>query len=168
METDITEIGNWIGHDSAIYIYTLKNWRSCLKLPCDGPTIGVAIVSHYAASIRTTLWQPWLYTMAHHRVLMWYTYHMSYLALTHDFAIEATFIAGKENDLADSISRLYMLGQIDRMFTCLANWHKPHTPPAGYWLHRHMSVKSMITLYHLIQKWCENMNVSVGLAPTLP
>jgi hypothetical protein len=80
---------------------------------------------------------------------------LSYLALAHDFVIEATFIPGKDNDLADSISRLYMPGQIARMFTCLADWHKPHTPPAGYWLPHHMSVKTMFSLWPQIQKWCE-------------
>jgi hypothetical protein len=79
---------------------------------------------------------------------------LSYLSLVHDFALEAVFIPGRINDLADSISRLYMPGQFSRLFTCIADWYNPHTPPAGYWLPQHMSVKSMFSLSPQIQKWC--------------
>jgi hypothetical protein len=78
---------------------------------------------------------------------------LSYLSLVYDFELEAIFIPGIDNILADSISRLYMPGQISRMFSSISDWHDPHVPPAGYWLPNHMSLNSMYSLSEQIGKW---------------
>jgi hypothetical protein len=81
---------------------------------------------------------------------------LSYLSLAYDFALEAIFIPGVDNNLADSISRLYMPGQFARMFAHIDHWYHPCAPPTGYWLPYHMTLKSMCSLSEQIRRWCND------------
>ena len=89
---------------------------------------------------------------------------LSYLCLKYNFSITATHIPGKENCIADAISRLFTPGYIQKLLSLLANWWMPHPLPCAFWLPCHMSnaainflspqIREWQTLYaNLTQKW---------------
>jgi hypothetical protein len=79
---------------------------------------------------------------------------LSMIALKHNVGVEAFYIPGVFNELADSISRFHMHGQIAR-FVALVNACHCYVPLNcnGYWLRDHMSYKAELCILPQIQKW---------------
>ena len=61
------------------------------------------------------------------------------MCLKYNFSITATHIPGKENCIADAISRLFTPGYIQKVLSLLANWWMLHPLPSAFWLPFHMS-----------------------------
>lgn len=77
---------------------------------------------------------------------------LSIVALRHNVAVEAFYIPGVFNDIADSISRFHMDGQIARFISLLHMSRLPR-PINGYWLHDHMSKNAQICISSQIMNW---------------
>ena len=77
---------------------------------------------------------------------------MSLIALQYNVAVQAFFIPGVFNDLADSISRFHSNGQIARFMSLIYNGQWP-VPTDGYWLCNHMSQKAELYISVQVQKW---------------
>ena len=75
---------------------------------------------------------------------------IGFLSLKYDFTLEACFIPGRHNDMADAISRLHLPGQIHRFFALL--WEHGLVTK-GFWMQYHMSIKTMCFLYPQVQMW---------------
>ena len=76
---------------------------------------------------------------------------LSITAMTYNVSVEAFFIPGHCNDIADSISRFHLGGQIQRFMSLLTvgNWPMP----TGYILRNHMTSNAECFLSSQIQKW---------------
>ena len=85
-----------------------------------------------------------------HPVAMETLRSVSYNSLKYDFAIEASYLPGRHNDVADAISRLHSPGQIQRFFSLL---RELHYVIIGFWMQNHMSVNAMNFLSPQVQSW---------------
>lgn len=72
---------------------------------------------------------------------------LSFISLTWNFSISASYIPGHQNDVADSISRLQLPGQIQRFFSCVREWMWPKAPPTRFKIANHMSDDAFYFLY---------------------
>lgn len=77
---------------------------------------------------------------------------MSLIALKFNVAIEAFYIPGAFNDIADSISRFHMKGQIARFISLVFNGLWP-VPCTGYWLCNHMSYRAQLSISAQVRQW---------------
>lgn len=77
---------------------------------------------------------------------------MSLIARHYNVTVQAFFIPGYFNDLADSISRFHSNGQIARFMSLVhtGNWPRPIN---GYWLCNHMSMQAELYISAQVQKW---------------
>lgn len=74
------------------------------------------------------------------------------LSMSFDISIQAHYIPGLSNCLADSISRLHEPGQLPRFVSLLNMWYG-YEAPFLYWLPAHMSQQAMCFLLPQIKKW---------------
>lgn len=79
--------------------------------------------------------------------------HLAFIALQYDISMEACYIPGRDNDIADAISRLDEPGQIARFMSLLLQYHGPVSSPPYHWLPNHMSFKAMHALSPQMTKW---------------
>lgn len=77
---------------------------------------------------------------------------IAFMCSTLDIGLEATYIPGINNCMADAISRLHEPGQIARMVALLNQWHM-YSGPSGYWLPAHMSLKALYFLLPQVSRW---------------
>jgi hypothetical protein len=74
------------------------------------------------------------------------------LAMSHDFSIEAIYIASEDNVIADAISRFHVATYIT-VFVNSVSQHVRHVPML-YWLPNHMSSDAVIFLSsQIIERW---------------
>jgi hypothetical protein len=75
---------------------------------------------------------------------------IGFMAFKYNFALEAYYIPGRHNDVADAISRLHLPGQIQRYFALL--WGN-NLLTNGFWMQCHMSLNAMYFLSPQVKKW---------------
>ena len=78
---------------------------------------------------------------------------LSLIASRYNVAIEAFYIPGIHNDLADSISRFSADGQIARFISLLHGGQWPIPVNNGYWINNHMSRRAEMCISSQISKW---------------
>jgi hypothetical protein len=76
---------------------------------------------------------------------------LSITAIKYNISVEAFFIPGSTNDIADSISRFHLNGQIQRFMSLLTVGSWPM--PTRYYLRDHMSLSAERFLNLQIRKW---------------
>jgi hypothetical protein len=76
---------------------------------------------------------------------------LSYLAQQHNFSLQAVYIPGQLNTLADSISRLHQPGYFQRFITSMCNSGVP--PVLSYRLSNHMSLDAVAFVFPQALKW---------------
>ena len=87
-----------------------------------------------------------------HPAAMETLHSIGYLALKYDFDLQLQYIPGLQNNLADSISRIHLPGQIHRFISLL--WRLGYEP-YGFWLPFHMSMKSVCIIQPQVLKWIQ-------------
>ena len=76
-------------------------------------------------------------------------------AIKFNFDVKLCYIPGSLNNIADSISRLHMPGQIPRFFSLLGQLgYKTN----GFWMPHHMSLSAMYAIYPQVQWWMALLN----------
>ena len=80
---------------------------------------------------------------------------LSLIALKHNVTVEAFYIPGVFNNVADSISRFSMDGQIARFISLVHASQLPIPINNGYWLSEHMSKNAQFCISSQIMKWTD-------------
>jgi hypothetical protein len=78
---------------------------------------------------------------------------LSLVSMKYNVAKEAFFIPGEMNEIADSISRFHMNGQIARFMSLIYMGQWPAPQHNGYWLRNHMSKNAELCICSQISKW---------------
>ena len=85
---------------------------------------------------------------------------LALLAIQYDIAIEAVYIPGEHNKMADSISRLHEPGQIARFMSLIHQYYSPGILPTYFLLDHHMTRNARRFLYPQVSRWIKQLSLN--------